>query len=340
MSATSRREFLSGAAAASAGMACATLSVSAAPAEVIAPMTHDAMVAMDFIDWPRHQEGPPAPTRLACLFYGLICVDVGYQDALLPNAAGVPNVRPHQARFWTTTSSIVGSNPFTGSETGTDASGALTWVSTATYKVEFTPLTAMGARVDDLIPQSAQPKWRNSLRQPWTHAKWVRSLNAQTGRALIGNTQRENRTLVTSRIKMRGGLVTAIPPYTRQGQHAEWKSTLRDGSVVIAATTDSMLWTRSFPRTTQRVEVSFINAAGAVVKSLQLSMSSNGLPVAITHATDTPSSDPSKMTDSTAFARLLEGNDPSRFPIPELATLPRSAPQHSSEDVHCEGGKP
>ena len=335
MSATSRRKFLSGAAAAGAGVACASISPAAAAAVLRAP-THDEMVAIDFINWPRHQESPAGRTRLACLVYGLVCVDALNQEALLPNSAGVPNVRPHQARLWTTTSSIVGANPFSGSETGTDSTGVLTFFSIATYKVQITPLTALGAPAPDVTPQVL--KWRNSLQHPWQHEKWVRSLKVQTGKEMIPLADRENRALVTSRVQMKGGRVTAVPPFTLQGQHAEWRSTVGDGTIRTAATTDSMLWTRNYHRTTDRLAITFTNSTG--VKTLYLKMAPGGLKAAITHATDTASSDPTKMTDSTAFARLLVGNAPSSFPVPELATLPHPSALGSSQDVHCEGGRP
>ena len=55
-----------------------------------------------------------------------------------------------------------------------------------------------------------------------------------------------------------------------------------------------------------------------------------------THATTMAHGDPTKLTDSKAFARLLRNGDPSTYPYPVLDSLPKPYASLSSEDMHCE----
>ncbi len=336
MGATSRRRFLSGAAAATAGVACATVNAAAA-AGTMQTGSVDTRVAFDFFNWPRHQDKEnQGGNHAAWLLYGLVCMDVKSQELLLPNPAGVPNVSAHNARLWVLKSSIVDSAQFSTTEKGDDSSGLLTYFTIAGYKLQLAALDAARNQISDTTPDL---KWRNSTQQPWRHSKWVRSLKAQTGKALIPAAQRDDRSLVTTRVELKGGTVTAVPPFSTQGQHAEWRSQLADGSIVVGATTDSMLWTRPFSSRADRLRVTFVDRLGAS-KTLLLRMSTTGLLAALTHSTDMPHSIPTQMTDSTAFARLLVGNNPATFPVPVLEGLQRPAALGSSDDVHCEGGRP
>lgn len=336
MSTTSRRRFLTGAAAATAGVAYAGVNGAAAARE-IQTNPIDARVALSFFDWPRHAEKELRGNRhLACLLYGLVCVDVKSQELLLPNPAGVANVDAHNARLWVLKSSIADDQQFSAADKQDDINGIATGFTIEGCKIEIAALDAAGTVISETA--TSDLKWRNSKQQPWRDQKWVRSLKAQTGKSLIPVAQRGNRALVTSQVQLKGGRVTAVPPFSEQGQHAEWRSQLSGGTVVVAATTDSMLWTRPFAAVTNRIRVTFISATST--KTLLLNMPPSGLLAAITHSTDMAHSDPTKMTDSTAFARLLVGNDPSSFPVPELDSLQIPASAGSSDDVHCEGGRP
>lgn len=335
MGATSRRQFLSGAAAATAGVACASANVVSATTTMQLDSI-DARVALNFFDWPRHQEQEHhGKKHLGWLLYGLVCMDVPNEELLLPNPAGVPNVDAHNARLWVQKTMVADDSQFSAADKHDDANGIATGYTIGGSKLQLAALDSAGKVISDNSPAL---KWRNSKQQPWRDQKWLRSLKAHTGKSLIPLAQRDNRVLVTSRVELKGGRVTAVPPFSIQGQHAEWRSQLGNGDVVVAATTDSMLWTRAVSELTDRIRVTFVGSAGS--KTLLLQMPATGLLAAITHSTDMPHSDPTKMTDSTAFARLLVGNDPSSFPVPVLDTLQQPAYAGSSDDVHCEGGRP
>lgn len=334
MGATSRRQFLSGAAAATAGVACATANAAAA-ARSMTIDTVDARVAMDFFNWPRHKEKEHQGRKHAAwLLYGLVCMDVKSQELLLPNPAGVPDVSAHNARLWVLKSSIADSSQFTGADQGDDDSGLLTYFTIAGYKLQLAAVDSAG---DPIVDTTRALQWRNTNQQPWRHSKWLRSLKVHTGKSLITGTKRDDPSLVSSRVELYGGRVTAVPPFSKQGQHAEWRSQLSSGSSVVAATTDSMLWTRPFSPRADRLRVTFVTRRSS--KTLFLHLTTNGLLAAITHSTDMAHNDPTKMTDSTAFARLLVGNDPASFPVPVLDNLQNPGFVGSSDDVHCEGGR-
>ena len=334
--AATRRQFLSGAAAATAGVAL--LNTRAAAEE-----THphdgdiDERVAMDFLNAPLHQDSTEtASNRIVGLLYGLICTDLKLGEALLPYVGGIDEVKPHIARLWVKTGSIVDASEIAATATGTDGSMAVTYFDIAGYSVSFKPIDGSG---NELPEPSTSLKKRNSDRNPWMHIKWVRCLKKLTGLKLISDTDRNKKDLVTTRVRLKPGKIAAVPPYSRDGQNFEWRVKQGDGKVVVSATTDSMLWSRVLSSGVANVKVTLTDLGGTAQKKIVLKLDAHCLSVAITHATTADHTDRTKQTDSIAFARLLEGGNPATYPVPVMEGSPEEqayVATASAEDVHCE----
>jgi hypothetical protein len=296
----------------------------------------DMKVADDFFNWPRHQPYESLDTpRLVGLLYGLLCVDVSGREVLLPNPRGMASLGAgnhhfhHHARIWFKASSV--SEPESAAM-GSDDSGAYTYFDIAGSKVEF---KAVDDTNKDLPDPSETFATRNNDQQPWMNFKWVRCLKKLTGLPLIGDAQRNDPDLVTARIRLDAGTVAAVPPFSRDGQHNEWGVVQSNGDYVVSATTDSMLWSRPLAKCA-KVRMTLTPLGGGSRRDVWIKPQDGAVLCVITHATTMRESDATRLIHSAAFAKLLEGGDASKFPVPELVGIPRPAQRKSSDDVHCE----
>jgi len=306
----------------------------AAKADHLQPSRHDEAVADDFFNWPRHQskESSQSP-RLVGLLYGLLCVDFTGKEVLMPFSNGITDVRDHEPRIWFKTSTVTESTQVANTAMGIDGTGAYTYFDIASSRVAFKALNSAGNELPD--PTAALKK-RNNAQHPWMHIKWVRCLKQLTGISLITSSQRNDPALVASRIWLGTGTVAAVPPFSKDGQHNEWRVRQSNGKEVVSSTTDSMLWSRPLTAGTAKVRMTITPLAGGAGKNVELTPESGVLMCVATHATTMPHGDPTRLTDSKAFARILRNGDPSRYPVAVLDGLPKPAYALSSDDVHCE----
>ncbi len=309
----------------------------AGAAKKIVPI--DERVASDFLTWPRHQ--PPELSkspRLVGLLYGLLCVDIDGREVLLPNP-GAAHHTLHLARIWFMTSCIgrgdAGQVP--DNATGTDETTAFTYFDIARSSVVFKAIDAKGNE----LPDSSTPlKKRDNPYHPWIDFKWIRCLKKLTGLPLIGKAQRNNPALVSSRVWLGTGKVSAFPPFSRDGQHGQWKVKQRNGKTVVSATTDSMLWGRPLSKKTAKVRMTVTPLGSESGWYVDLTpQKGKVLLCAVTHALFPSGRRQSgqKLIHSRIFAKILK-KDRARFPfpIPEIVSLPRPYGVESTDDVHCE----
>ena len=294
----------------------------------------DAIVATDFLNWPRHQEprslGSP---RLVALLYGMVCVDIGGKEVLLPNPDGIPGVGPHVARIWFKASAVADESKVPERARGFDETRAFKYFDIANSSVVFKAFNRDGKELRD--PSTRLTK-RNNPYHPWIDFKWVRCLKKLTGLPLIGEAQRNDRALVRARIWLGTGTVAPFPPFSHDGQHNEWRARTYKGKYIVSATTDAMIWSRPLPKDTARVRMTITPLGEKIGYEVWLTTEGGALLCAATHATLQHEHESTKLTHSRAYARLLKKGDPARFPVPEAVGVPRSPAAHSAEDVHCE----
>ena len=294
----------------------------------------DAIVATDFLAWPRHQprESLKSP-RLVSLLYGMVCVDIGGKEVLLPNPDGI-GIGAHVARIWFKTSNVGDARQIEESAKGRDETGAFTYFDIAKSSLVFKAFNKDGKELRD---PSAPLKKRNNPFHPWIDFKWVRCLKKLTGLPLIGDAQRNDPALVRTRIWLGTGTVAAFPPFSHGGQHNEWRVKTYKGKYIVSATTDAMIWSRPLPKDTAKVRLTIAPLGGKQGRVVWLTPENGALLCAATHATLLHEHEPDKLTHSKAYARLLKKGDPARFPIPvQDGGVLQPLPKHSSEDVHCE----
>jgi hypothetical protein len=288
------------------------------------------------------------------MLYGLLCVDIDGKEVLLPNPHGLVHDAVHLARIWFKRSNVRPNPGIPGHLTGTDRTGVYTYFDLTGSRVVFRAMDKAGQPLRD---PSRPLKARKNPYHPWIDFKWIRCLKELTGLPLIGESDRNKTRLVAARVQLGTGTVCAFPPFSRDGQHGLWRVKQSNGKEVVSATTDSMLWSRPLPKNVATVRM-FVAPLGE--KSGEESGQESGwyadlvpdkgavLLCAVTHAMLPPPpregeaqrrlTSGRKLTHSRAFARLLKMKKGRkfRFPVPEIASLPRPYGMASSDDVHCE----
>lgn len=367
MSATSRRTFLSGAAAATAGYAAVfgpaaaqshgptpnAISDTHAPPDSIQPpikdpstgasgLNVDYRFAREFIIHPRFLD-PALDNRpnSAVLLYGLVCVDFDddFQELLLPNTEGAEakkaEVQEHVARLWCAQEIVTGtpdkSFPVTGEPT------------IAFWDLKGKTLTIEALNASGAVIAAASPdlKWRNSMLHPWTNQRSVRCIKDLIKNGMIEEDKRIDSKLVASRVKLTKGTITAIPPFSALGRDVEWKVKKADGTDALHATTDAMVWQREYSSAVTSFRFRLRPLAGGEERLITIKPNTTPrqppLVAAVSHAM--PMSGMTglkKLTDTRAFAQLVKGGVMKDYPTAEAN---RNAPPQlvaSGSDGHCE----
>jgi hypothetical protein len=360
MSATSRRKFLSGAAAAAAATAAACGGGPASPppanpagntspggaaggvaaptgpmAELLA-MPVDNRVAVSFLMEPLFLD--PAldlKPKSSVLLYGLVCVDFGDQELLLPNTNGLTThgVHSHRARLWLAEADVEGGS---ASPDGNQPFGSLRFsfwdINNRAVKIEA--LDSAGAV---LTSPSGNLAARNSPLHPWTDMKWVRCLKDITDGNLLPTTSRNNPALISSRVEMLKGAVTAVPPATARGQLSQWKVARYGGGEMLNATTDAMVWQREYSPTVAKYRISLTPIPTGTASVITVKATAQSLAAAVTHAMPSMgSANFNMLTDTRAFAQLLVGGNVATHPTPVKDRNGLQAYASSGSDGHCE----
>jgi hypothetical protein len=333
MMGATRRQFLSGAAAATAGVALLDVRATASSQCDEDSRPIDEQVAVNFFARTRHEDPTElASPRVVGLLYGLLCTDFSGSEVLLPNAAGITGVEAHHARLWVVGEVVEASQSATPD--GMDTDGEYSYFDIAGYSLTFKTFDSGGSELPD--PSSVLKK-RERAQHPWMNLKWVRCLKQLTGLSLISEADREKTNFVSARVKLKTGRVAAIPPSSSDGQHSEWRVKQSDGKVVVSATTDSMQWSRPLRQVAATLRIQLTPLGGSTAtKTIVLKVDDQKVLLAITHATHKMHSDPTHQTDSKAFARLLKNGDPNTYPVPELEGMAVTGTSASASDVHCE----
>jgi hypothetical protein len=354
MSATSRRRFLQGAAAAAAAatVACGGTQVPTPPAaertptpppvggatgptggDVVAAGTPpEAAIAGKYINKPIFGDaGLEGKSASTFLLYGLLLVDFGGKEVLVPNSSGFASglgVHPHTPKLWVKKSLVA-----SGTEDGNVPVGALAYSfwNITNFNLTIDALDSGGAV---LAPVGGDVAWRDDPSHPWTNRKWVRSMKELTNKDIIAT--RNDTSLVAARMQMVKGAVTAITPTTDHGRYKIWKATKYDGTSMVKATTDSMIWQREYTGTAAKYRITLTPMATGTAKVIEVTAANKALVAAVTSSMAGAPANPNELTDTRAFARLLVGGDPSTHPLPEAINAAMAAA--SGSDGHCEGG--
>lgn len=352
--ATSRRKFLSGAAAAAA--ACTAACQSPTPATNLSPaatpaapataaanardadVLSDADVATNYLLRPRYlapgtEDGPHS----AVLLYGLVCADFGEQELLCPHTATASgDLHEHHPKLWLKHDLVQ-----TGSAPPDGQSGS------GTEQCDFWNIHGLHVTVEALdasnqVIAAGGPDldWRDSDTHPWTNRKWVRCLGAITNKKLLPPGARNNPTLVSARMNMQKGTITAIPPFNRRGKDTVWALTKFDNTDMVQATTDAMVWQRVYGGTvaSYRIRLAPFPTGAEKVIRVKLEEDSQQLAAAVTHGLPeaTTIANPNTLTDTKAFAKLLIGGDPGTHPVGQAAQNAWPMLMSSGSDGHCE----
>lgn len=353
MSATSRRGFLSSAAAAAAAATAACSAGcdfsnqtatnaspganvgGAAPCAEAAIAPADQRVATNYLRLPRFldPELDGKPTS-ALLLYGLVCADFGAdKELLLPNTAGLTGhgVHQHRARFWLHEDSVDGGAAADG--TVTDHAEKFHFWDIAKNIVSIEALDSANNPLSSPSPSLA---WRNAETHPWHREKWVRCLQTITGKPMIPASSRNNTALVGGRVTMTRGKVVAVPPFTERGRNIEWKLTKFDGTEMVQATTDAMVWQREYAPTVAKYRVTLQPMAGGSPRVINVKQAAQSMVAVVTHAMPGSMPDPLKLTDTRAFAQLLVAGNPASHPTPDAHRNHSADVSLSGSDGHCE----
>jgi hypothetical protein len=355
MSKTSRRRFLQGAAAAAALATTAACdpgrsggngsgggsasggnaggggtqpAPAPAPAAAAIAAKPDEVVASTYLKNPMFLDptlaGKPTAT---CLLYGLLCVDFGHGLVLVPNSDSLSGigVHKHTPKLFVRKDKVdAGSAAEDGFVPGGiqfsfwDLTGQL---------VTIEALDGAGAV---LPPVTNALAWRNNPNHPWTDQKWVRCLKELTNKDITSDLA--NPTLITTRVEMPNGRVTALPPTTDHGRYKQWKVTKFNGDEMLKATTDSMVWQGEFTGTPAKYRIRLTSSAGT--KEIKVTATNKSMMAAITSSMNMPPGDVNRLTDTKAYARLLVGGNPNTHPEP--SANPAISVMSSGSDGHCE----
>lgn len=355
---TSRRRFLQGAAAAAAAatVACggdqATTqpppttpgnATGGAPAPAPAPGPEgtvglladpEAVVASKYIRNPMFGDQTLAgKSNSTFLLYGLLVVDFGGKELLVPNSGGLTGIGVHQhtPKLWIRESQV---------QSGSTSADGFALVSA--LKFSFWNITNLNVSIEALDsvgavlpPQSGDLDWRDDPNHPWTNKKWVRCLKELTNKDMT--TDRNNTALVSARMEMLKGSVTPIPPTTDLGRNNVWKVTKFDGNPMVKATTDSMIWRREYAGTAASYRITLKPMAGTGNKVVNVNANNKALVAAVTSSMNMKPADPNSLTDTKAYARLLQAGDPNTHPTPVVNGV-ALATAASGSDGHCECG--
>ena len=362
MSATTRRRFLQGAAAAAAAtVACggdqATTPAppsatsgnttgggpAAAPAPSPAPdaeatvafgLGPEAVIASKYILNPMF--GDPAlagKSSSTFLLYGLLVVDFGGKELLVPNSGGLSGIGVHQhtPKLWIRQSHVqAGSATADGTTPGAIK---FSFWNITNLSIAIEALDSVGAV---LSPQGGDVDWRDDPNHPWTNRKWVRCLKELTNKDMT--TDRNNTALVSARMAMLKGSVTPIPPTTPLGLYNVWKVTKFDGTLMVKATTDSMIWQREYTGAAASYRITLKPMVGtATNKVINVNANDKALVAAVTSSMNMKPADLNSLTDTKAYARLLQAGDPNTHPTPVVNGV-ALATAASGSDGHCECG--
>ena len=347
MSATSRRSFLSGAAATTATLVAgcqecppselvSTTTAASVPSEPAA----DVKVAASFFRYQRFLD--PALTgkpSAVLLMYGLVCVDFGPdKELLLPRTNGIGSgVHSHRARVWVPASLLdATSDPADGTEPETTSSFPFWDISGKIVTIEA--LDAGGTALTSPSPDLA---WRNDPNHPWNDSKWVRCLKDLTGKSMIPAASRNNPAIMTSRVTLTKGTVIAIPPFSERGRNTRWKVTRTDGSGsdMVTATTDAMVFHQESPAAMAKFRISLKPMVGAgPTKNIIVNKNpKNQLIAVVTHAMTGTLASPNLLTDTKAFGQLLATGTVGAHPAAvALQNQPEAGMMLSGSDGHCE----
>lgn len=348
MSATSRRGFLSSAAAAAAGAAAcnygnqtatnsspSTTNPPAVPCDAPLATPADQRVATNYLRLPRFLDpaldGKPSSTLL---LYGLVCADFGAdKELLLPNTAGLTGhgVHQHRARFWLHEDAVDGGAAADG--TIIDHAEKFHFWDIAKNIVSIEALDAANNPLSSPSPSLA---WRNADTHPWHRDTWVRCLKTITGKSMIPTASRNNTAIVSGRVTMTKGKVVAVPPFTERGRNIEWKVTKFDGTDMVQATTDAMVWQREYAPTVAKYRVTLQPMAGGSPRIINVKQNAQSMAGVVTHAMAGSMPDPLKLTDTRAFAQLLVTGDPATHPTPDAHRNHSVDVSLSGSDGHCE----
>jgi hypothetical protein len=358
MSATSRRRFLSSAAAVAAAATAASVGCNptpvptntsgngapgggapggGTPAPPAPAMDADAQSAINFLRTPRFLDpGLDNKPSSGLLMYGLVCVDFGDKELLLPNTSGLPTgaeVHPHRARIWLVASEVQpGSDPADGSITV--AARQFSYWDIGGQVVTIEAYSSAGVIV---APTATPLAWRDSPLHPWTNRKWVRCLKDLTNKDMILAANRSNTSLVTSRVTMGTGSVTAIPPSTDRGRLTQWRAQKHDGTYMQHATTDAMVWQRDYVTAVASYKITLADSTPRTINVKADARQS--MFAAVTHAMPPGMlPNPNSLTDTRAFALLLQGGDPETHPTPQADRNGYASQSASGSDGHCECG--
>lgn len=341
MSATSRRRFLSGAgtlAAAAMLPSPRAGGLAAAMVDVAGPI--DLKVAASFCeDDKKFLDIDPDIPYSGVLLYGLVFADRKFgRELLLPQTRSIPAgpgghppaVPVHRPRLWAPPGSVASGGE--GVEVLPDGTRLPYW-DTAGYSVTLTPLP-MSAIAED-TPTAKD----HSKRHPWAHKKWVRDVVKVSGKRLLAVANRSDETKIAMRMGLKGGSIVPTPPFTAIGATTEWAVRRADGMTVVHATTDSMLWTRQWPKTTTQLKVTFTPIGVRPAKTAAvLNLTNKGIALAVTHATTVGAASHTDLVDTRAFALLLDGGDPLTYPFGVAARGVQGDTRSSASDGHCESG--
>lgn len=355
MSPTTRRRFLQGAAAAAvATVACGgdqtTTPPSAAtpgnagggaPTPAPAPGAEgtiglapdpEALISSRYIRNPLFGDPSLAgKSNSTFLLYGLLVVDYGGKELLVPNSGGLSGIGVHQhtPKLWIRESRV---------QAGSAGADGVVLVSG--LKFSFWNITNFGVSIEALdgsgtvlAPQGGDLDWRDDPNHPWTNRKWVRCLKELTNKDIT--TDRNNTALVSARMEMLKGAVTPIPPTTDLGRNNVWKVTKFDGMPMVKATTDSMIWQREYAGTAASYRITLKPMSGSGNKVINVEADNKALVAAVTSAMNMKPADPNSLTDTKAYARLLQAGDPNTHPTPVVNGF---ATASSGSDGHCECG--
>lgn len=300
----------------------------------------DERIALEFL---RHQKfldpDLDSKPKSTVLLYGLVCADFSKQELLLPNTVGLSasGVHSHRARLWLPAEEVLGGS---APASGTITNGARTFAfwSISRRSITIEALDASGASLATL---STDLSWRNSSVHPWTDMKWVRCLKHVSSLPMLAAGDRNNTALVNSRMNMSKGSITAIPPFTDVGRNTEWKVAGIDGTEMIGATTDAMIWQREYDPTvaTFRITLQPMPAATPEIPQLiAVNAVQQSLVAAVTHAMDDAMMMTHRLADTRAFAQLLVGGNVATHPTPSASRNYPPSLAASGSDGHCECG--
>jgi hypothetical protein len=349
MRATTRRGFLSGAAAAAAACAGAcgpnqpSTNQSAGgsgpnppPCAPVTAAPADQRVATDYLRLPRFLDpaldGKPSSTLL---LYGLVCADFGVdKELLLPNTTGLTGqaVHQHRARLWLRKDDVDAGSA-TEDLTVTDHAEQFSFWDIAKHIVSIEALDSANTPLASPSPSLA---WRNSEEHPWHDEKYVRCLKTITNKAMIPASSRNNMGLVTARVTMGKGNVVAVPPFTERGRNIVWKVTKFDATTMEQATTDAMVWQREYAPTVAKYKITLQPMGGGTPRVINVKHSAQSMVGVVTHAMTGSMPDPHKLTDTRSFAQLLVTGTVAGHPTPAAHRNHSTDVSLSGSDGHCE----